>query len=124
MVEILIVSLGAILGANTRFKISAKLENFNLKPDTYILIINTFSSFCLGFFIALADLLSAYIYSYQLALFFSIGFIGSMSTFSSFVHNLYELCSQSKFFKALNLFITSLLFGILAFVFGSFLVNY
>ena len=47
MAEILLVSIGAILGANLRFKISNKLEKINLSKDFVILIINTFASFCL-----------------------------------------------------------------------------
>ncbi len=91
MTEILLISLGAILGANTRFKISNKLENLILNKDYSILIINTFSSFCLGLFLSLLKPFSAIIYSYQLILFFSIGFLGSLSSFSSFVYDLFNL---------------------------------
>ncbi len=45
MTEILFVSIGAILGANIRFKIHNHLANLNLRKDFLILIINTFSSF-------------------------------------------------------------------------------
>ena len=41
MSDILLVSIGAMLGANIRFKILNKLVNLNLSKDSLILIINT-----------------------------------------------------------------------------------
>jgi len=121
--EILFVSLGAILGANTRFKIYNTIENLSLNKDFSILIINTFASFCLGLFLSLLELFSSFIYFYQIVLFFSIGFLGSLSTFSSFVYDLFDFCLQFKFSKALKLFILSLSLGIIAFAFGFLLGN-
>ena len=123
MAEILLVSVGAILGANIRFKIHNKLEKINLSKDFIILIINTFASFCLGLFLSLEEQLRALTYYYQLVLFFSIGFLGSLSTFSSFIYDLFELFLQLKFFRALMLFIMSASIGIIAFSFGLFLGN-
>ena len=123
MLDILIVSIGALLGANTRFIISNNLEKLNLNRYSYILLINTAASFLLGFFLSLLEYFSSFIYSYKVVLFFSIGFVGSLSTFSSFVYDLFELCLKLKFFKALKLFIISLSFGIIAFGVGFFLAN-
>ena len=123
MAEILFVSIGAILGANIRFKIHNKLEKLNLSKDFIILIINTFASFCLGLFLSLVDQLRAFTYYYQLILFFSIGFFGSLSTFSSFVYDLFDLCLKLEFLRALKLFIISASIGIIAFAFGFFLGN-
>ncbi len=123
MTEILFISLGAILGANTRFKISNKLGNIILNKDFSILIINTFASFCLGLFLSILKPFSAVIYSYQLILFFSIGFLGSLSSFSSFVDDLFNLCLQLQFSRALKLFIISISLGIIAFALGFLLVN-
>ena len=123
MAEILFVSIGAILGANTRFKITNKLDRLNLSKDLFILIINTFASFGLGLFLSLVEQFRAFAYYYQLVLFFSIGFFGSLSTFSSFVYDLFDLCLQLEFFGALKLFIISASAGIIAFAFGFFLGN-
>ena len=123
MNEILFVSIGAILGANIRFKIHNKLENLNVSKGFLILIINTFASFCLGLFLSLVAQLRGFTYYYQLVLFFSIGFLGSLSTFSSFVYDLFDLCLQLEFFRALKLFIISASIGIIAFAFGFFLGN-
>jgi len=123
MSEILFISLGAILGANTRFKIYTKLEKLNLSKDLLILIINTFASFLLGLFLSIFEQFSSFVYSYQLILFFSIGFLGSLSTFSSFVYDLFDLFLQLRFSRVLNLFIISVSLGIIAFAFGFFLGN-
>ena len=123
MAEILLVSVGAILGANIRFKIHNKLEKINLSKDFIILIINTFASFSLGLFLSLEEQLRALTYYYQLVLFFSIGFLGSLSTFSSFLYDLYDLLLQLKFVRALKSYIFSASVGIIAFAFGLFLGN-
>ena len=123
MSEILFVSIGAILGANIRFKIHNKLVKLNLRKGFLILIINTFASFCLGLFLSLVEHFRAFSYYYQLILFFSIGFFGSLSTFSSFVYDLFDLCLHFKYFTALKLFFISVSIGIIAFAFGLFLGN-
>ena len=123
MSDILFVSIGAILGANIRFEIHNKLAKLNLSKDFLILIINTFASFGLGLFLSLVEQFRAFAYYYQLVLFFSIGFFGSLSTFSSFVNDLFDLCLQLEFFRALKLFIISISTGIIAFAFGLFLGN-
>ena len=123
MSEIFFISLGAILGANTRFKIHCELEKLNIRKDFLILVINTFASFFLGLFLSIIEQLGSISYSYQLIAFFSIGFLGSLSTFSSFVCDLFDLCLQLKFARALKLFLISLSFGIIAFTFGLLLGN-
>ena len=123
MSEILFVSIGAILGANSRFKIHNKLAKLNLNKYSLILIINTFASFSLGLFLSFAEQFRAFNYYYQLVLFFSIGFFGSLSTFSSFIYDLFDLCLKLKFFRALKLFFISWSVGIIAFAFGFFLGN-
>ena len=123
MSEILFVSIGAILGANSRFRIHNKLAKLNLNKYSLILIINTFASFSLGLFLSFVEQFRAFNYYYQLVLFFSIGFFGSLSTFSSFIYDLFDLCLQLKFFRALKLFFISVSVGIIAFAFGFFLGN-
>tara|TARA_B100000214_G_scaffold186378_1_gene134372 strand:- start:573 stop:947 length:375 start_codon:yes stop_codon:yes gene_type:complete len=123
MLEIFLISLGAILGANTRFRIINKLEKLNLRKDLFVLIINIFASFFLGLFLSIIEQFISFIYSYQLVLFFAIGFLGSFSTFSSFVYDLFDLCLQVKFSRALKLFILSFSLGIIAFAFGFLLGN-
>ncbi len=121
--DILLVSFGAVLGVNFRFIIYEKLKKFFLINDFAILIINTFSSFLLGIFLSIVPRISSYDFSYKLILFFSIGLLGSLSTFSTFV---YEICNtflEFKFFSALRLFFISMFLGIISLAFGLYLGN-
>ena len=116
--DFLLISLGAVLGANTRFIIYRKIEKTNINKNYIILLINSFASFFLGLFISILSQINSLSYSYQLGLFFSIGLLGSLSSFSTLIYDLYELCIQSKHYKAFKLFIISLTSGILSFTFG------
>ncbi len=120
--DLILIGLGAVFGAYTRFIIYQKLQNINLTKDYIILIINTFSSFFLGLLLSILYQISSLIYSYKLGLFFSIGFLGSLSTFSSFIYDLYALFMQFKFYRALKLFMISLTSGVLSFSIGFLLV--
>ena len=123
MSEFFLVSLGAIFGANARFIIFRKFEKLNLNKYYSTLLINTLSSFFLGVFLSFLEKISSFIYIYQLGLFFSIGFLGSFSTFSTFVANLYDLFLQLRFSMALILFTISSSLGIISFAFGFLLGN-
>ncbi len=116
--DILYVSCGSLLGANARFLIYKKLEKIYLSKGIIILLINTIASFCLGLFFSILPEIKSLNFSYQLVLFLSIGFLGSLSTFSTFVFDLFELVSKFKFFSALKLIITSLAMGLIALGFG------
>ena len=121
--DVLLITFGAVLGANTRFTISQKLEKINSSNNHIILLINTFSSFLLGLFLSISSRIDSFSYSYQLGLFFSIGLLGSLSSFSTFIYDLYNLLIKLEFYKALRLFIISLTLGILSFAVGFFIMN-
>ena len=121
--NILLVSFGAVFGVNSRFIIYEKLKEININGYFIILAINTFSCFILGLFISVLPKIQSLTVSSQLALFFLIGFLGSLSTFSTFVYDLFDLCLKFKFFKALKLFSFSLSLGIFALALGSSLGN-
>ena len=123
LIDVLFIAFGAALGANTRFLIYQKLEKINLSNNHIILVINTFSSFLLGLFLSFSSQIDSFTYSYQSGLFFSIGFLGSLSTFSTFVYDLFDLVLKFKFFRALKLFALSCSLGIIALGFGFFLGN-
>ena len=118
MQDILLITIGSILGANTRFIIYKQLEKKKLNKNYIILVINIFSSFLLGLFLSVLSRNSSLIYSYQLVLFFSIGLLGSLSTFSTFIYDVYDLFKKFKLYRAFNLLIISLTLGILFFSIG------
>ena len=115
---ILLVSFGAVLGANARFVIYKKLENLNLSKIYIISFINTLASFFLGLILSGLSYVGSLKFSDQLGLFFLIGFLGSLSTFSTFIYDLFDLLLKFKFFSALKFFIISLASGIIALILG------
>ena len=121
--HILLVSTGAVFGVNARFIIYQKLKEININEYFIILAINTFSCFILGLFISILPKIKSLTFSSQLALFFLIGFLGSLSTFSTFVYHLFDLCLKFKFFTALKIFSFSFSLGIFALALGSYLGN-
>ena len=116
--DFILIAFGAVIGASTRFIIYQRLDNINFSKNYIILVINTFSSFLLGLSISISSQISSLSYSYKLGLFFSIGLLGSLSTFSTFIYDLYQLFIQLKFYRAFKLFAISLTLGILSFAFG------
>tara|TARA_Y100001968_G_scaffold123055_1_gene111997 strand:- start:111 stop:503 length:393 start_codon:yes stop_codon:yes gene_type:complete len=121
--DILLITFGAVLGANIRYIIYQKLEKINLSNNHIILVINTLSSFLLGLFLSFSSQIDSFTYSYQSGLFFSIGFLGSLSTFSTFIYDLYNLFIKLEFYKALRLFLISVTLGILSFAAGFLIRN-
>ena len=121
--HILLVSIGAVFGVNARFIIYQKLKKININGYFIILAINTFSCFLLGLFISILPNIRSLAFSSQLVLFLSIGFLGSLSTFSAFIYDLFDLSIKFKFFRAVKLFTFSFSLGIIALALGSLLGN-
>ena len=107
MQTVLLISLGAILGANLRYFVAqyvAKLIPFAFPFGT--LIINITASFILGFFIiwtterVLADP--------RWRLFIAVGFCATYSTYSSYAFETFALFEKGQFtLAALNFLATN-----------------
>ncbi len=117
--EIVLVSLGSILGANARFIIYKKFKVININGYYSILIINIFSSFLLGLSIPILSTIKTLTLSSHLVFFLIIGFLGSLSTFSTFIYDLFYLSQKCKFLKAFEILIFSFSLGIIAVAMGS-----
>ena len=112
-----------MFGANIRYIICQKLQKIYLNEYVGILLINTFSSFFLGLLIPIMSKKLLLNFSSQLVAFFLIGFLGSLSTFSAFVYDLFDSYLKFNFFRVLNLFALSVSLGISALALGSLLVK-
>ena len=121
--HMLLVSIGAVFGVNARFIIYQKLKEININGYFIILAINTFSCFLLGLFISILSKIKPLTFSSQLAFFVLIGFLGSLSTFSTFVYDLFDSFIKLKFFRALKLFALSFSLGIIAVALGALVGN-
>tara|TARA_Y100001978_G_scaffold37796_1_gene33755 strand:+ start:11484 stop:11879 length:396 start_codon:yes stop_codon:yes gene_type:complete len=117
LIEIFFISLGIIFGASTRFFIISRFYFFNIIKPLKILLVNLFSSFILGLFFPILNN-QKLISDQKLLSVFLIGFLGSLSTFSSFIYNIFELSLNKEFKKLLILILTSLLFCIFVFYLG------
>ena len=80
-----------------------------------VLIVNVLSSLFLGIFVGLN------ITNKNLILFFSVGFLGCLSTFSSFIYQLFNLIQERKYLSLLLYYTEVLVLTFLFFCFGYFI---
>ena len=114
-----LVSFGALLGSNLRFLIYNKIDNFLfISKESKILVINNLSTFLLGLFYShLVN--NSFTYNlYYYSLFVSIGFLGSLSTFSTFIYDIFQLSSQNRFLKSIQIIFYSIFLGLIFLWFG------
>ena len=117
----LAISLGGILGANSRYLIAdwaAQRFGAGLPYGTFI--INISGSFLLGFFMAFLQDRAFVNPNYRL--FFATGFCGAYTTFSTFTYESLRLWQDGSFLLAITNLFGSLVVGMLGvflgFVFG------
>ena len=80
-----------------------------------ILKVNVLASLFLGIFVGLN------ITNKNLILFFSVGFLGCLSTFSSFIYQLFNLIQERKYLKSLLYYTEVLVLSFLFFCLGYFI---
>lgn len=108
MRTVLLISLGAIIGANLRYFVAQFIAK--LTPSSFplgTLVINITASFILGFFLiwtterVLADP--------RWRVFFAIGFCATYSTYSSYAFETFALFEKGQFgMAALNVLLTNI----------------
>ena len=81
----------------------------------YVLLVNVLASLLLGIFMSLN------ITNKNLILFFSVGFLGCLSTFSSFIYQLFSLIQKRKYLILLLNYVEVLVFSFLFFQLGYFI---
>ncbi len=122
MQTFLLISIGAILGANLRYWVGGWAANlFGASFPYGTLLINLTGSFLLGFFVTLTT--DRALADPRLRLLVAVGFFGSYTTFSSYTLESFNLLAQNQWLPGLlNLFGGALLGG-LAVVLGVFLAR-
>ena len=121
LLRIFLIAFGAIIGANIRYFFLRKLEI--LKYSEYrLLTINLFSSFILGLLFPFFIKTNLKIEE-ELIFLFLFTFIGSLSSFSTFISDFYMLILNNNLKRSTLLIIFSIVLGILFFNFGYLIVS-
>lgn len=112
--ELLLVILGASVGASLRF-ILTKLPvlntiDINIKTASLILLINIVGCFFIG-------IASSLVLSSETRLFFITGLLGSFTTYSSFILDIYKL-SELQILYSLVYIALSIVLGYIFFFLG------
>ncbi len=121
LLDAILVSFGASLGSFVRFKFVSLFNKFSLNGNLSTIPVNLSSSFLLGLLLPFVNNPSNFAYTRYLTLFIAIGFLGSLSTFSSFIMDLYKILSSRNLKQLLFLSFCSLFGGLVAISCGYYL---
>ena len=108
------ILLGSTFGIILRLFIKYKSKKKIAIYFNHSLIVNVLSSLFLGIFIGLNPT------NKNLLLFFSVGFLGCFSTFSSFIYELFNLMQKRKYISLIIYYIEVLVLSFLFFYLGNF----
>ncbi len=120
MEKFLIISAGAVLGANARYLISdwaARKLSVGFPYGTFI--INLTGSLLIGLFLTLAT--ERFVVDPRLRLFITIGFLGAYTTFSTYAYESFTLIYQGQWLAGMLNLLGSVLLGVAAVGAGIFL---
>ena len=115
--SISIVLLGSTFGLIIRIFIQNNLKiniGFNIQSTS---IVNFIASFFLGILAALNFI------DYKILLLFYTGFLGSLSTFSSFIYQLFVLLQKMKFMRLILYYFGVIIVSFLCFYLGYYLIQ-
>ena len=108
---------GSTLGLIARMFIQYISGREKIFSSNTILIVNVLASLFLGIFVCLN------ITNKNLILFFYVGFLGCLSTFSSFIYQLFHLIQERKYFKLLLYYTEVFVLSFLFFCLGYFITS-
>ena len=123
LIYIFIIAAGSVLGANLRFIMLSKFSSINLSKSKRLLFINLVASLILGISLSSSNAINSQIHR-EIFILFLIGFSGSLSTFSSFINDLFNLSIKKKYKDAAIIILLSLFLGLISISFGLFLGNF
>jgi len=117
MERFLLISLGAILGANARYWVGDwAAQRWGSAFPLGTLLINLSGSFLLGLFVTLAT--ERFMLDPRWRTFFAIGFLGAYTTFSTYTYESMNLINQGQWAAGLLNLLGSAVLGALAVFLG------
>ena len=119
----LFVAMGAAPGAVLRIYISKKFYFYTNSQFSGILVVNLIATFLLGLCLGLQNQFNHLTDNQPLFLILCVGFLGSLSTFSSLILELFSYSLKRKWVDLLNSLLLSLILGIIVAALGYHLVN-
>jgi len=122
MEKFLLISAGAILGANSRYWISdwaAKKFGADFPFGTFI--INISGSILLGIFLTLAT--ERFLIDSRWRLLIAVGFLGAYTTFSTYTYESISLLSRGQWLPGLLNLLGSSVLGIIGVGFGIYIAR-
>ena len=111
--DYLVVGLGGFLGANARYLVANWIgERYGTSFPYGTLVINVSGSFIIGLFLILVT--ERFLVHPNWRLFFSVGFLGAYTTFSTFSFENLLLLQQGSWLPGLVYMVGSVLLGLVA----------
>jgi len=117
LIYFLILSIGSLHGAYLRYLFIFRFGSIKFNKSRRILLINLIASVILGFSFSLNSNNNLMAYRESIILFL-IGFAGSLSTFSSFINDLFKLLSKKKYKEFIIIIFLSIFFGLISISLG------
>lgn len=121
MRDVLIISLGAALGANLRYFIALWAAERNEFP-LGTLFANLLGCFLIGLFMAWGQ--ERFDFPPRIRLLVLTGFLGSLTTFSTFSFESYVMMANAETWHAYGFVVAHILLGLLAVGLGLWLVRF
>ena len=113
LMKFIAIFIGGGLGALLRYAIAISMRSMPLSPLIGTLSANIIGCFLIGFVFALSinkvDMLPT-----ALKLFIIVGFLGGLTTFSTFNIEIFELIKAGKIFTGLSYMVISCAIGLIA----------
>ena len=117
------ISTGSLLGANLRYILITRFCSIKLSKSRRLLLVNLIASVILGASLSLNNNSDLKIYR-EFVILFLYGFAGSLSTFSSFINDLFKLSIKRKYKDISIIIFSSVFLGLLAISLGLIVANF
>ena len=110
MLKIMMVAVGGSIGATTRYLVSTwAADKFGTNFPYGTLIVNVVGCFIIGAFMTLAT--ERMIVSPYWRLLITVGFVGGLTTFSSFSYETFKLLQDAEVMMAMSNLLANLILG-------------